>query len=182
MTLSVIDRYERMNQVVEIYIKGQTDPGKIAKELNMKRAEVMTYIAEYRQIAANDPDTQLRAREALMSMDKHYNMIIEELWETVRAADFASELRVKGTTLKAIADVEKIRLDSLQKAGVFNDQALADQIAEMEAQRDVLVGIIKDVASQCTHCRGEVARRLSKLGAKPEPIDITESVVVGEMA
>mgnify|MGYP000940885784 CR=1 FL=1 len=181
--LDIADRYDQMNQVVEIYLKGNTNETKIAEQLSIKRSEVVKYLAEWRQIAANDQNIQMRAREALGGMDKHYNMILDRLWETVEQADLNSDLRTKSTTLKQIADVEKQRLDALQKAGIFNDQEMADQIAEMERQRDILVGIIKEVSSTCPNCKNEVARRLSKLNPnKPEPIDITEQVVVSPSA
>lgn len=179
--LSVVDRYDQMNQVVEIYLKGTTNETKIAEQLNLKRSEVVRYLDEYRQVAANDPMVQMRAREALTSMDKHYNMIIEELWDTVKAADFNADLKTKATALKMLADIENQRVNALQKAGFFNDQELADQIAEMERQRDILAGIIKDVSSKCSVCRPEVARRISKLNANsPDPVDITEGVVISQ--
>lgn len=179
--IDLADRYETMNRVVELYLRGTSDPTKIANQLNLKRAEVITYLDEWRDIAANDQSIQLRAREALGGMDKHYNMIIEEMWDTVHEAGTNGDLKTKASTLKSIADVEKQRLDALQKAGIFNDQEMADQIAEMERQRDVLVGIIKDVSGQCPHCKPEVARRIAKLNPnKSEPVDITDQVVISQ--
>lgn len=179
--LDLVDRYDQMNQVVEIYLKGESNEIKIAKQLGIKRGEVAKYLQEYRELAINDPYVRARAKEAMFNMDKHYDMILQELWNVVKEAEFSGDYKVKATTLKLVADVENQRLNALQKAGLFDDKEMADQIAEMERQRDVLVGIIKDVASQCNNCRAEVARRLSRLDPnKPEPVDISESVVIGE--
>lgn len=179
--INLLDRYDQMNQVVEIYLKGESNEIKIAKQLGIKRGDVAKYLQEYRELAINDPYVRARAKEAMFNLDKHYDIILQELWNTVREAEFSNDYKAKASTLKIIADIENQRLSALQKAGLFDDREMADQMAEMERQRDVLVGIIKDVASHCDNCRSEVAKRLSKLDPnRAEPVDISESVVVGE--
>ena len=60
----------------------------------------------------------------------------------------------------------------LQKAGLLEDNELADQLMETERKQEVLVGILKEVTSDCDHCKFEVAKRLSQVTGRLEAIDV----------
>jgi len=167
--LEQIDRIERMNDVVTAYLKGD-NPTQIAKITGLKRAEVLEYIEEWRVVAQNNKTIQARATEALTSMDEHYNMIIRELWETMEQADLNNDFKLKATVLKALADVEGKRVDLLQKAGLLDNQQIGDEVIEMEKKHEILIGILREVTSDCPHCKVEVARRLSSVTGKTETI------------
>src|SRR6478609_8747465 len=89
--------YDEMNNVVEAMLKGGDNPTKIARELGMPRKKVLDYMDEWRRIAKNHPDVKGKAMEALTSMDLHYNMIINKMWEIV---DTEPENRTRATVLK----------------------------------------------------------------------------------
>ncbi|AXH66847.1 hypothetical protein SEA_STARPLATINUM_99 [Streptomyces phage StarPlatinum] len=167
--LAEIDRIERMNEVVTAYLKGD-NPTQIAKITGLKRAEVLEYIEEWRVVAQNNKTIQARATEALTSMDEHYNMIIRELWETMEQADLNNDFKLKATVLKSLADVEGKRVDLLQKAGLLDNQQIGDEVIEMEKKHEILIGILREVTSDCPHCKVEVARRLSSVTGKTETI------------
>jgi small nuclear ribonucleoprotein (snRNP)-like protein len=167
--LAEIDRIERMNEVVTAYLKGD-NPTQIAKITGLKRAEVLEYIEEWRVVAQNNKTIQARATEALTSMDEHYNMIIRELWETMEQADLNNDFKLKATVLKSLADVEGKRVDLLQKAGLLDNQQIGDEVVEMEKKHEILIGILREVTSDCPHCKVEVARRLSRVTGKTETI------------
>jgi hypothetical protein len=167
--LEPIDRMERMNDVVTAHLKGD-NPTQIAKTTGMKRAEVLEYIDEWRAIAQNSKTIQARASEAITSMDEHYNMIIRELWETMEQADMNNDLRTKAAVLKSLADVEGKRVDLLQKAGLLDNQEIGNEVIEMERKHQILIGILREVTSDCSHCKVEVSRRLSKVTGETETI------------
>ena len=173
--LELLDRVEQMNRVVERYLKGE-NPTQIARAVGLKRAEMLTYIDEYKDIARNDDEVKERAREALHSADKHISMIIERAWETVEQADDAGDIKTKAAVLKNLADIEGKRVDMLQKAGLYDDAALGDELAEMEEKQQILISILKEVTSDCDHCKVEVARRLAKVTNKAEPVVIPGEV------
>lgn len=164
---------DRMNLVVERYLKGE-NPTAIARAVNMRRADVMNYLDEWRGFAQNNHNINDRAREALVSADKHYSMIIERAWETVEQADDASELRTKAGALKLVADVEQKRIDMLQKAGVLDNTELAQQIVETERKQELLIAILKEVVSDCSRCNTEVKRRLQRVTGEAEPVVIVD--------
>ena len=99
-------------------------------------------------------------------------MLIKEAWVTVGQADTQDALNVKAQTLKLIADIESKRIDMLNKAGVLEDNSMADQILESERKQEVLINILRDVTSNCDHCKWEVAKRLSEVTGQLEAVEI----------
>ena len=160
--VEVADKFERMNRVVEELLKGN-NPSQIAKQLEMKRAEVLEVLDTWRGLMQSDNGIRERAKEALAGADQHYAMLINRAWETVEQADVNSDLRTKATALKLIADIEGKRIDMLQKAGLLENNELSAQLMETERKQDLLVSILKEVTSNCNHCKVEVARRLSQV-------------------
>jgi bacterioferritin (cytochrome b1) len=174
--IELLDRYEQINAVAQMYIKGTTNPTTIAKELGIKRAEALDLIAEWRDIAKSNDDIREQASEALQAGIQHYSMIVERFWETVEQADTNQDYKTKNAVLKNIADVEAKKIDMLQKAGLYDDASIGDELAEMEEKQAILVSILKEVTSNCDHCKIEVARRLSKVTGKAEPVTIPGEV------
>ena len=174
--IELLDRYEQVNKVAQLYIKGTTNPTTIAKELGVKRAQALELIDEWRDIARNNDDIRAQASEALQIGIQHYSMIVERFWETVEQANNADDYKTKNAVLKNIADVEAKKIDMLQKAGLYDDASLGDELAEMEEKQELLVSILREVTADCDHCKYEVARRLAKVTGKAEPVNISGEV------
>lgn len=176
--IALTERFDTMDKIANLWLKGERNPTVIARELGMKRAEVLTYIEEFKEIARNDEEVKNRAREALQEADKSLDLVIQRSWETVEQVDTISDFKTKATVLKNIADIEGKRVEMLQKAGLYDDAALGDELAEMEEKQQILISILKDVTSNCEHCKFEVARRLTKVTGKVEQVG---SVIEGEV-
>jgi hypothetical protein len=171
--IELLDRYEQINKVAQMYIKGMTNPTTISKELGIKRSEAIALIEEWREIARGNDDIKAQAAEALQQGIQHYTMITERLWETVEQSDSGNDYKTKNSVLKNIADVEAKKIEMLQKAGLYDDAAIGDEIAEMEEKQAILVSILKEVTANCPHCKIEVARRLARVTGKAEPVNVT---------
>ena len=174
------DRAEQIARVAELYHKGTTNPTAVARELGVKRADALDLIDEWKGIARNDADIRAQAMESLQSALGHYDMLIAKGWETITQADDAGDLKVKATLIKSIADIDAKRVEMLQKAGLYDDAALGDELAEMEEKQQILIQILKEVSSQCDNCKFEVARRLSRVTGKAEPMSANQ-VIEGEV-
>lgn len=168
--IELLDRYEQINTVAQMYIKGTTNPTTISKELGIKRAEAIQLIEEWREIARGNDDIREQAAEALQQGIQHYSIITQRFWETVEQADVANDYKTKNAVLKNIADVEAKKIDMLQKAGLVGDSSIGDELAEMEEKQAILVSILKEVTANCDHCKIEVARRLSKVTGRAETV------------
>lgn len=162
-----------MNKVVEMSLKGY-EPGKIAKELEIKRADVVRILDEWKSYAQNDKTIQERAREALTASDQHYGMLINKAWETIEQADLAADYRTKVGAIKLVAEIQGKQMEMLQKAGLLDNAEVGARIAEAEEKQDILIGILRDVTSKCPTCQREVKQRLSRISGVVEPVEIIQ--------
>ena len=165
--------FDKMNKVVSELLKGNSAT-QIATVTGFTRKEVLEYIEEWKSVVHNDTNVRDRAREALLGADQHYDMLIKEAWKTVEDADMQGQLSVKAGALKLIADIETKRIGMLQSVGVLENNEMASQILETERKQEMLVGILKEVTSSCSHCKVEVAKRLSQITGIVQPIQIIE--------
>jgi len=171
--LEVAGKFDQMNKVVEELLKGST-PASIARTLDLTRVQVDSHIQTWKELVQDNSAIKARAREALAGADEHYNMLIKEAWRTVEQADMQDALNVKAQSLKLIADIEAKRIDMLNKAGVLENNDMADQILESERKQEVLISILRDVTSSCEHCKWEVSRRLSEVTGQVEAVVISD--------
>jgi hypothetical protein len=171
MDIELADHFDRMNKVVSELLKGNT-PTQIATLTGFKRAEVIDYIEEWKEVVRSDSGARDRAKEAISGADQHYAMLIKEAWKTVEDADGAGQLNVKATALKLIADIEGKRIGMLQEVGLLDNAELATQVAETERKQEVLVKILKEVTATCPKCKMDVAKRLSQITGVVEPVVI----------
>jgi len=173
MEIELADHYDRMNKVVSELLKGN-NPSQIATATGFKRAEVLEYIDQWKEVVRNDSGARDRAKEAISGADQHYAMLIKEAWKTVEDADQAGQLNVKATALKLIADIESKRIGMLQEVGLLDNLELANQVAETERKQEILIGILKDVSAEYPQVRKEIMRRLAQITGVVEPIEIIE--------
>ena len=171
--LEPLEHFDQMNKVVEQLLMG-SNPTDIAKQLGMKRVQVLDFIDEWKDLVKADGGVRERAKEALAGADQHYAMIISRAWETVEQADSNQQYNIKTQALKLVADTEQKRMDMLHKAGVLEDNELANDVLEMERKQEILVRILKDVTADCDKCRVEVARRLSQVTNRAEEIRVIQ--------
>lgn len=171
--LELVERFDKMNRVVEQMLMGN-NPTQIAKQLDMPRKDVLELIDEWKTLVHNDQSARERAKEAVSGADQHYAMLIKEAWKTVDDADQAGQLNVKATTLKLIADIEAKRIQMLQQLGLLDNAELANHLAETERKQDILVGILKDIASEYPQVRDEIMRRLSKISNRVEEVTVVQ--------
>ena len=75
---------------------------------------------------------------------------------------------------KLITDIEGKRIEMLQKAGLLENNELANDLMEAERKQEILMGILKEVTSDCDHCKVEVARRLGKITNRVEEIIVED--------
>jgi len=168
--IELADRWENINKVAEEFLRGNTNATTIAKATGFKRAEVLEYLDEWRMVIRSDRQVQVRAREALAGADQHYSMLIKEAWDVVEQADLTAQLPQKTAALKLIADIQQKQMDMLQKAGMLDNNEMAEKNVETEEKQHVLVEIIRDVVSGCERCKPIVFGKLSKVTGQAEEI------------
>lgn len=157
----LIQHLDQVNLVVGEYLKG-SDPTKISKELSIPRQKVVSYLDEWKAMAADNAAIRARAKEALVVADTHYSRLIEKAYEVIDEATMTANLSAKSNAIKLVMDLESRRIDMLQKAGLLENKELAEEMVQIEERQQVLIQILKDIASEYPEVRDEIMRRLSK--------------------
>jgi NADH dehydrogenase/NADH:ubiquinone oxidoreductase subunit G len=172
----LVKHLDEVNKVVEEYLKGN-DPTKISKELALPRTKVVALIQEWRQMAADNAAIRARAKEALVGADTHYNKLIAKAYEVIDDATTTANLGAKNGAIKLVMDIEKTRIDMLQKAGLLENQELAEEMIEIEQKQEVLLNILKDIAAEHPEVRDKIMSRLSLIARKGEVITVVHNNV-----
>lgn len=167
MSLDTIAYIEEVNQVATEYIKGN-DASAIAKMFGMPRQRVVSHLSAWQRMVTDNEAIRSRAKEALAGADVHFNYLIKQTYEVIDEATVNGDLRSKTGGIKLVLDIEKSRIELLQKAGLLENKELADQLIESERKQEVIVGILRDVVGSCPTCRAEVARRLATITGPDE--------------
>ncbi len=167
----LINHLDQVNKVVGEYLKG-SDPTKISKELAIPRQTVVAYLNEWKSMAADNAAIRARAKEALVVADTHYSKLIEKAYEVIDEATTVANLPAKTAAIKLVMDLESKRIDMLQKAGLLENKELAEEMIEIENRQQILIGILKDIASEHPEVRDKIMRRLSDATKPGETITI----------
>jgi hypothetical protein len=64
----------------------------------------------------------------------------------------------------------------LQKAGLLENKELAEEMVQIERKQEVLMNILKDVASEYPQVRDEIMRRLSTIARESEVVTVVHDV------
>lgn len=156
----LVNHLDQVNLVVGEYLKG-SDPTKISKELAIPRQKVVSYLNEWKAMAADNAAIRARAKEALVVADTHYSKLIEKAYEVIDEATMTANLNAKSGAIKLVMDLESRRIDMLQKAGLLENKELAEEMLEIEERQQTLIAILKDIAAEHPEIRDKIMRRLS---------------------
>lgn len=155
-----VEHLDQVNRVVEKYLAG-TPETQISKELALPRQKVVAYINEWRAMAADNAAIRARAKEALVGADTHYSKLISKAYEVIDEATTTANLSAKTAGIKLVMDLERTRIDMLQKAGLLENKELAEEMMQIEERQEVLINILKDIASEHPEIRDKIMQRLS---------------------
>jgi len=171
----LIEHLDEVNKVVTEYLKGQ-DPTKISKELDIPRTRVVSLINEWKVMASANDAIRARAKEALAGADTHYTKLITKAYEVIDESSMTNNLSAKTQAIKLVMDIEKSRIEMLQKAGLLENKELAEEMVEIERKQEVLVEILRDIASTHPEVRDLIMQRLSQIAKEGEVITIVHDV------
>jgi hypothetical protein len=172
---NLIKHLDEVNKVVEEYLKGN-DPTRISKELDMPRTRVVELLNEWKVMASANEAIRARAKEALAGADTHYSKLITKAYEVIEDATTTANLTAKTAAIKLVMDIESKRIDMLQKAGLLENKELAEEMVEIEKRQEVLVGILRDIASTHPEVRDLIMQRLSVVAKEGEVITVVHNV------
>lgn len=170
--------YETMDSVIRLFITGDKNATAISKELGIPRKDVLNYIDEWKTIASSTEGIKDRATQALNEMDLHFDMIIKEQWAIVN--DPTNDVRTRATVLKQISEVESKRQETLQKAGLYDDAGITDELVRMQEYTDKIKQLLLVVAKVFPDTKPYIKERLALLSNEIIVLD-DDSVLKGEV-
>ena len=142
----------------------------------MPRTRVVALINEWKVMASANDAIRARAKEALAGADAHYSKLITKSYEVIDEASMTNNLSAKTQAIKLVMDIEKSRIEMLQKAGLLENKELAEEMIQIERRQEVLVGILRDIASSHPEVRDLIMQRLSEIAKEGEVITIVHDV------
>ena len=152
---------ENYKQVVLLSARGKT-PAEIQRETGIVPRKQRDILNQFEEYANNDFQTQRRAKTIVAELDVQYTHIIRELESVVEEAETEGDWRLKKDTLKELANVNKMRAEQLQKAGILSSEVVGAQMTQMQKEREAVVALLKEVSAQCktpeTKHIGEIIR------------------------
>ncbi len=172
----LVKHLDQVNQVVEEYLKGN-DPTLISKQLDIPRTKVVTLINEWKVMASANEAIRARAKEALAAADTHYSKLVSRTYEVIDEASMTNNLSAKTAAIKLVMDIESRRIDMLQKAGLLENKELAEEMIGIERRQEVLVGILRDIASEHPEVRDIIMQRLSAIAKQNEVVTIVSEPI-----
>jgi hypothetical protein len=173
--IELVNHLDEVNDVVTEYLKGN-DPTKIAKDLGMPRVRVVAHLDEWKANASNNAAIRARAKDALAGADAHYSKLITRSYEVIDEASITNNLGAKTAGIKLVMDIESRRIDMLQKAGLLENKELAEEMVAIEKRQEVLVGILRDIASSHPEVRDLIMQKLSSIAKEGEVITVVSHV------
>lgn len=184
-------RYVEMNEVVKLYVQN-VNPTAIAKQLSIRRVDVLEHIKNFKDSAVNSELMKERVDELIGVMDEHFGILIQKAYEVIAEVDRPVDderketmtrsqmLSQKMNAIKTIADLEAKRIDILQKSGLLEAADLGDELAEMEEQKNMLIEILSE--ELCGVCKPKVMTRIHQQVNKQVVVEqVNEDVVEGEV-
>lgn len=153
---------EREAKVVSLYARYGDIP-RIVKETGMVKRQIEEILAGYRQYSMQDKVLREMSRETILRTRQHYDDLISQMYAAVEVAENEGDYKVQMQGLKSIADIEKQRVDFMQKAGMLADDELGEQIVEAERKQAILVDILKDVMKNYPKVGLEIQQRLKEV-------------------
>lgn len=165
-------RFEEMAQVVELYIQNE-NPTAIARQLGIPRKEVLNHIEDWKNGAVGQEVMKERVEELIATMDAHYTSLIRKYYEIIEEVDSQPQsnhqmMAQKANAIKGIAELERQRIDTLQKSGLLEAADMGAEIAAMEEKHAILIDILKN--ELCEVCKPRVMQRLSDVTGQPTVI------------
>ena len=173
--IELVQHLDEVNRVVTEYLKGQ-DPTRISKDLDMPRTRVVALINEWKVMASANDAIRARAKEALAGADTHYSKLITKAYEVIDESSMTNNLSAKTQAIKLVMDIEKSRIEMLQKAGLLENKELAEEMVQIERRQEVLVEILREIASTHPEVRDLIMHKLSQIAKEGEVLTIVQDV------
>lgn len=160
--LDVIRRAEQEDKVISMYARAYT-PSQISKSTGLTVKEINQVLASFKQYAMQDKVLREMSRETVLKTRQHYDDLINQMYAAVELAESEGDYNAVMKGIKAIADIEKQRVDFMQKAGMLADNEIGDQLIESERKQQIILDILRELSKKYPKIGLEFQERLREV-------------------
>lgn len=150
---------ETEKEVIKLISLGKT-PSEIQAATSVPPRVQREIRGRFQAYAQDDIQTQARTKEALAFMEEHFTYLIREMQTVAEEADDAGDFKLKKEALREQANIIKMRIESLQKAGLLNADGVGDQLVAMETEKAKIIAVLKGTVQKFGKQYPDVARYL----------------------
>lgn len=152
---------ERHNKVIELISRGKT-AAEIERATSIPPRVQREIYKKFEHYATNDFQTQQRARTIVAELDVQYTYLIRKLEALLEDAELNDARKDQREILKELANVNKMRADQLQKAGILSSDGIGDKFAEWEHEKQTMIKILNELGSKFPDAAKYVAKRIGE--------------------
>lgn len=116
-----------------------------------------------------------RSKQLIGMADEHYSHLISEMYDVADQANSQGDYKVRKEALKEVANIEKIRIDFFQKAGIISENSLGNNLAEMHEEVERVKEVLKRLSAKFPEFRKAIAEELALMNG-----EVIATQVVGE--
>lgn len=168
--VAILEHAEQVAYIIDEYIlKGITNATRIAKDSGLTRVQVVAILEEWKDISSNNEQIKQRAAQALVEFDRTYDQIVNEYWQIYESA---ATPRDQNAVMKNLADAVKTRQEVLQRAGLYDDAALGDQLIVMEQQVEEIKNLMREVSKKYPETKTFIMENLGRIFKVVERSDV----------
>lgn len=170
-------------RVIQAFLKGETNTNTLARELEIPRTRVVQHIEEFRKIAASDENVREMARASVVTLVQHFDILIKDLHNNSEEMRNRNDFKGSTAALVAAGNLEAKRQEALQKAGLYDDAGMADEVMRLRELMDKYKALLVSIASKNPVVKVEIQEGLREIygQAPPVPVKPAQPPVKGEV-
>ena len=180
-TIPFISRYrkEATGSLDEVQVAAIRDLRDQYVELEKRREAILKSLKELDKLTP-ELEKAVRGAETLAKLEDIYLPYKPKRKTRAMAArekglqELANQIRLQGLKDPEVLAAEY--LDNVEEALAGARDILAEEMMEIENRQEILIGILRDIASEYPQIRDEIMRRLSSLSKENEVITVVSDV------
>lgn len=154
--IGTLEKANLIQEIAEEVMKGKK-PSQIAAEKQISVPTVRAYLSEWEEYvkttSIQDPELFDRVLENSLKFIENYDLMLKNAWEV---HDEARDNAVSASRLQALKVIQEVTAQKArfyQLLGPRQDNNFMEKAKRAERVNELLSNIIRDVVSDCEHCR-----------------------------
>lgn len=132
---------ETHNKVIEMVARAKT-PTEIERATGIPPRMQREIYKKFEQYANSDFNTQRRMKAIVGELDVQYTFLLRRLDKLLDEAEMNDQPKEQREIVKEMANINKMRADQLQKAGLLSSEGIAEDLVRWENEKQAILGVL----------------------------------------